>query len=77
MYFLCVPQSLIFRLFGCQVHVRYICAAVAQQVRHIQFCAVLRCATIHCRSVLPDRIAVPEPMMCQWPRICPLIRAVL
>lgn len=35
-----VPQSLIFRLSGRQVHVRHVCPTMAQQVRHIQFCAV-------------------------------------
>ena len=50
---------------------------MAQQVRYIQFCAVLRCATIHCRSVLPGRIAVPHPVVCQRPGIRPLVRTVL
>lgn len=72
-----VPQSLIFGLFGCQVYVRHVCPTMAQQVRHIQFCAVLRCATIHCRSVLPGRIAVPHPVVCQRPGIRPLVRTVL
>ena len=72
-----VPQSLIFGLFGCQVYVRHVCPTMAQQVRYIQFCAVLRCATIHCRSVLPGRIAVPHPVVCQRPGICPLVRTVL
>lgn len=71
-----VPQSLVFRLFGCQVHVRHICAAVAQQVRHIQLRAVLCSPAIQRFPILPGRIAVPHPVVCQRPGICPLVRTV-
>ena len=74
---LCVPQSLILRLFRRQVHVRHICAAVPQQLGHLQLCLVLRGPAIHGFPVLPGRIAVPHPVVRQRPGVAILIRAVL
>lgn len=74
---LCVPQSLILRLFRRQVHVRHICAAVTQQLGHLQLCLVLRGPAIHGFPVLPGRIAVPHPVVRQRPGVATLIRAVL
>lgn len=66
-----VPKRLI------QIHVRHICPAVAQQLGHIQLCPVLRCATIHRSPVLPDRIAMPHPVVGQRPGVGALIRTAL
>ena len=77
MYF-CVYLSHWFSGFsGCQVHVRHVCPAVAQQLGHLQLCPVLCSPAIQRFPILPGRIAVPHPVVCQRPGIRPLVRTVL